>query len=87
MYSLIITARMNGVEVWLMDILARTAAQPAHRLKALLPWNWAPASAFSARAAVNNVHHVITITQIAKDLPEDEDWLRDTAFEMGSRTA
>jgi hypothetical protein len=25
---------------------------------------------------VNKVHHVTTITQVAKDLGEDEDWLR-----------
>jgi hypothetical protein len=31
---------------------------------------------------VNKVHHVTTITQVAKDLGEDEDWLRDLANEM-----
>ena len=31
---------------------------------------------------VNKVHHVTTITQIAKDLGEDEDWLWDIANEM-----
>lgn len=31
---------------------------------------------------VNKVHHVTTITQIAKDLGEDEEWLRDVANEM-----
>ena len=31
---------------------------------------------------VNKVHHVTTITQVAKDLGEDEDWLRDVANEM-----
>jgi hypothetical protein len=31
---------------------------------------------------VNNVHHVKTITRIAEDLGEDEDWLRDVANEM-----
>jgi hypothetical protein len=31
---------------------------------------------------VNNVHHVKTITRIAEDLGEDEDWLRDIASEM-----
>jgi hypothetical protein len=31
---------------------------------------------------VNQVHHVTTITQVAKDLGEDEDWLRDIAIEM-----
>jgi hypothetical protein len=31
---------------------------------------------------VNKVHHVTTITQVAKDLGEDEDWLRDVSIEM-----
>ena len=31
---------------------------------------------------VNQVHRVTTITQVAKDLGEDEDWLRDVANEM-----
>jgi hypothetical protein len=31
---------------------------------------------------VNKVHHVITISRVAKDLGEDEDWLRDIASEM-----
>ena len=31
---------------------------------------------------VNKVHHVTTITQVAKDLGEDEDWLRVVANEM-----
>jgi transposase len=54
MYSLIVTAKMNGIDpqVWLTDVLARIASHPAHRLDELLPWNWTPqASAVSARAA------------------------------------
>ena len=54
MYSLIVTAKMNGVDpqAWLTDILARIAAHPAHRLDELLPWNWSPpTAALSARAA------------------------------------
>ena len=31
---------------------------------------------------VNKVHHVTTITQVAKDLAEDEDWLWEIANEM-----
>ena len=31
---------------------------------------------------VNKVHHVTTIDRVAKDLGEDEDWLRDVANEM-----
>jgi len=44
MYSLIVTAKMNGVDpqAWLADVLSRIAAHPAHRLDALLPWNWRP---------------------------------------------
>src|ERR1700720_3868093 len=54
MYSLIITAKMNGVDpqAWLTDVLSRIAAHPAHRLDELLPWNWTPpTSAISAQAA------------------------------------
>ena len=53
-YSLIVTAKMNGVDpqAWLADVLARIAAHPAHRLDELLPWNWATQNpAISARAA------------------------------------
>ena len=31
---------------------------------------------------VNKVHHVTTIDRVAKDLGEDEDWLRDVANEI-----
>jgi transposase len=53
MYSLIVTAKMNGVDpqAWLADVLARIAAHPAHRLDELLPWNWAPALAAVADVA------------------------------------
>ena len=54
MYSLIVTAKMNGVnpQAWLADVLSRIAAHPVHRLDELLPWNWTPpASAISVRAA------------------------------------
>ena len=54
MYSLIVTAKMNGVDpqAWLADILSRIAAHPVRRLNELLPWNWTPpASAISAQAA------------------------------------
>jgi hypothetical protein len=30
----------------------------------------------------NKVHHVTTITRVAEQLAEDEDWLRDVASEM-----
>ena len=54
MYSLIVTAKMNGVDplAWLSDVLARIAAHPARRLEELLPWNWRPPiEAISAKAA------------------------------------
>jgi hypothetical protein len=54
MYSLIVTAKMNGVDpqAWLADVLARIAIHPAHRLDELLPWNWtSPNAAISAQAA------------------------------------
>ena len=54
MYSLIVTAKMNGVDpqAWLADVLSRIAAHPAHRLDELLPWNWRPsAQGASALAA------------------------------------
>ncbi|MFM2045109.1 MAG: hypothetical protein RLY86_3685 [Pseudomonadota bacterium] len=43
MYTLIETAKLNGVDpqAWLADALARIADHRAHRLADLLPWNWA----------------------------------------------
>jgi len=42
MYSLIVTAKMNGndPQAWLADVLSRLAGHPASRLDELLPWNW-----------------------------------------------
>jgi transposase len=42
MYSLIITAKMNGVDpqAWLADVLARLPDHPAKRITELLPWAW-----------------------------------------------
>src|ERR1700726_447236 len=54
MYSLIVTAKMNGVDpqAWLADVLSRIATHPAHRLGGFLPWNWTPrALAIPAQAA------------------------------------
>ena len=53
MYSLIITAKMNGVDpqAWLTDVLTRIAEHPANRLSELLPWNWRPISADAAAIA------------------------------------
>jgi transposase len=53
MYSLIISAKMNGVDpqAWLTDVLSRIAAYPAHRLDELLPWNWRKMTVAHAQAA------------------------------------
>src|ERR1700723_1075272 len=53
MYSLIVSAKMNGVDpqAWLADVLARIAAHPEHRLDELLPWNWKPAETAVADVA------------------------------------
>jgi transposase len=52
MYSLIITAKLNGVDprAWLADVLARIADHPAARLHELLPWNWVQAREGKAAA-------------------------------------
>ncbi len=38
------TARLDGVDpqVWLAEVLARTAGAPLSRHRAILPWNWNP---------------------------------------------
>ena len=53
MYSLIVLAKMNGVDpqAWLADVLARIAAHPMHRLDELLPWNWRPVPSTNAAVA------------------------------------
>ena len=53
MYSLIVSAKMNGIDpqAWLADVLARIASLPASKLDDLLPWNWRPASTVVSRAA------------------------------------
>jgi transposase len=53
MYSLIISAKMNGVDpqAWLTDVLSRIASYPAHRLDELLPWNWRKTTLTHAQAA------------------------------------
>jgi transposase len=53
MYSLIVTAKMNGVDpqAWLADVLKRIAGHPAPRLDELLPWNWSKAIVIRAQAA------------------------------------
>jgi hypothetical protein len=50
MYTLIGTAKLNGVDpqVWLAEVLACIADTPQNRLTELLPWN---GKAYSARLA------------------------------------
>jgi transposase len=47
MYTLIQTARLNGVDpqAWLADVLARINDHNIHKLEQLLPWNWKTATA------------------------------------------
>jgi transposase len=47
MYTLIETARINGVDprAWLADVLARLPDHPVQRVSELLPWNWSPPEA------------------------------------------
>ena len=42
MYSLIGTAKLNGIDpqAWLADAIARISDLPVSRLPELLPWNW-----------------------------------------------
>lgn len=53
MATLIETAKLNGIDpqAWLADVLARIAAIPQSRLPELLPWNWQPLGAATARQA------------------------------------
>jgi transposase len=51
-YTLVRTARLNGVEpeAWLTDVIARIGAHPINRLTELLPWNWQPPATQSVAA-------------------------------------
>ena len=42
MYSLIETAKLNGLDpqLYLTDVLTRIADHPARQIADLLPWNW-----------------------------------------------
>ena len=53
MYSLIVTAKLNGVDprAWLADVLARIADHPVQSLHELLPWNWRERTTETAVAA------------------------------------
>ena len=45
MYSLIETAKLNGLDpqLYLTDVLGRIADHPARKIAELLPWHWQPA--------------------------------------------
>ena len=51
-YTLIRTARLNGVEpeAWLIDVVTRIGAHPINRLDELLPWNWQSPATHSVAA-------------------------------------
>jgi hypothetical protein len=53
MYSLIVTAKLNGVDpqAWLADVLARIAEHPVRDIDELLPWNWLPRATPRSQAA------------------------------------
>jgi hypothetical protein len=53
MYSIIVTAKMNGVDpqAWLTDVLTRIAEHPVRRIDELLPWNWRPLQMRARQAA------------------------------------
>jgi transposase len=44
MYSLIETAKLNGLDPqrYLTDVLTRIADHPARQIAELLPWHWHP---------------------------------------------
>ena len=52
MYSLIETAKLNGVnpQLYIADVFSRIADHPARQIADLLPWNWQPAGAQRAAA-------------------------------------
>ena len=52
MYSLIETAKLNGVnpQLYIADVLSRIADHPARQITELFPWNWQPAETTRAAA-------------------------------------
>jgi hypothetical protein len=52
MYSLIETAKLNGLDprLYLTDVLIRIADHPARHIAELLPWHWQPAGLNRAAA-------------------------------------
>ena len=89
MYSLIVTAKMNGVDpqAWLSRCPRphRRPSGPSAGRAAALELDASGVSDLGSSGVtthVNKVHHVTTITHVAEDLGEDEDWLCDVANEM-----
>ena len=85
MYSLIVTAKMNGVDpqAWLADVLAVSPRIPLTGLTNCCPGTGCHCQPALRRGGltlhVNKVHHVRTIARVAEMLGEDEDWLWDVA--------
>jgi hypothetical protein len=44
-YSLIGSARLNGIEAYLRELLSVIGEHPINRIDELLPWHWAQAQA------------------------------------------
>jgi hypothetical protein len=83
MYSLIVTAKMNGVDpqAWLADTLARIDTHPGASTRRIAAVELDARRPHDDRrggltlSSVNKVHHVLTIARVAEMLGEDEDWL------------
>ena len=86
MYSLIVTAKLNDVDLktWLDDVLARIAEHPAHRIRRTPAVELATAfnAAKSGRVIVAAIAAVFTIGYVANMLGEDEDWLYELSIDM-----
>jgi hypothetical protein len=53
-----------------------------HRIGRHRPQRVPPEQRDHAHQQINKVHHVTTITRVAEDLGEDEEWQRDVANEV-----
>jgi hypothetical protein len=72
MYSLIETAKLNGInpQAYLTDVLSRIADHPAKRLADLLPWNWQaplPHRALTIRLTGDAIHHAAEGVAVRND--------------------
>ena len=52
-YSLIVTCRLNGIDLsaYFRDVMARIADHPINKIDALMPWKWAAQKAEAEPAA------------------------------------